>query len=213
METTIPFSGFYHSEHDYALDYALEQEFQNSSNGSPNRSLLERAYSLMDWGTAHELYAKAYTEAFAEHFEITVTFKDLVSPREYNFTTDRIFCEIAIHEVRRIRTLTDEKQLRDAIRRRFTSRDGFISFYSNDIEEWPGDMAEWDPNHIGTLVEAYVATQIGDDDDCKHRIDIMDDTGETACRIIQASMRDCPETTRLYKIADYLREREERQYR
>lgn len=62
------------------------------------------------------------------------------SPREYNFTTDKIYVVIELSEEDRERIihliLSDYNRLQEEIHKHHTSRDGFISFMSNDIDEW-----------------------------------------------------------------------------
>ena len=58
--------------------------------------------------------------------------------------------------VRDLLAKIDKDVFRSTIKERFTSRDGFISFYPNRVEDWP-DLEEWDHNHVGTLLEAYVS--------------------------------------------------------
>src|SRR5690606_26269592 len=85
-------------------------------------------------------------------------FESLDSPREYNFCTDRIFCYIPLESAKRLFVISakgNHKRLKEVIRERFTSRDGFISFYSNNLEEWlDKPLDQWDHNEIGTLLIA-----------------------------------------------------------
>lgn len=85
-------------------------------------------------------------------------FESMASPREYNFETDRIFCHIPLKTVRALFKASESENhisLRAAIRERFTSRSGFISHYSNDLETWlDKHLQEWDHNEIGTLLVA-----------------------------------------------------------
>jgi len=203
METTIPFSGFYYSWHDQELNYALESIFSDN-NGNPIPSLVEKAFDCVDWKACHVAYAEKYTENFADKFSLsTLKFKELVSPKYYNFQTDRIFCDISLSEVTSIYSQVDKDLLKQYIKSRFTSRDGFISHYSNDIAEWPKDLSQWDHNEVGTLIEAYV------DSENLEEHDLVEDAYEVATNIIYANLKD---SYHLFKIADYLRTREERKY-
>lgn len=62
------------------------------------------------------------------------------SPREYNFTTDKIYVVVELSDADRERIvhlmLSDYNRLKEVIHQEHTSRDGFISFMSNDIDEW-----------------------------------------------------------------------------
>ena len=48
-----------------------------------------------------------------------------------------------------------KKDLEDLIKEKFTTRDGFISFYPNRLDKWPKDFEEWDHNHLGTCFELF----------------------------------------------------------
>lgn len=109
-------------------------------------------------------------------------FADMSSPREYNFTTDRLFATASRAFARRLwkRSKADNHEtLRHVIRERFTSRDGFISHYSNDLDAWPRDLRDWDHNELGTLLAACLALTDFDDDDLMMRT-IEGDTGHNA---------------------------------
>lgn len=78
--------------------------------------------------------------------DITLEFTELVRPREYNFTTDKIFCNLYCNNVKkfteRINTLIAENY--DAvgkyIKENHSSYPGFISFMSADVNDW---LDEW----------------------------------------------------------------------
>ena len=159
MLTTVPFSGFYNSLHDAQLDQALEQMFSDRATGCQvNSRLFNEAFSAVDWGFVHVSYAWAYVDAFAEEFKVSLSFESLRSPKEYNFTTDRIFAEISEDEVRRIFSEADKSLLTAITKEQFTSRSGFISFYSPDWRTW-GDVLEWDHNQVGALLQALVGDE------------------------------------------------------
>lgn len=153
MITTIPFSGFYNTLHDSLLDDELRGLFTDDQ-GDINWKLYNEAFDLIQWQKVFVLYAQDYTERFANEFKIRLSFESLNSPKEYNFATDRIFCNIDLEEVVRIYAATDKASLSDLIREKFSSRDGFSSFYSNNIEDWD-KIETWNHNQVGTLIECY----------------------------------------------------------
>jgi hypothetical protein len=206
-QTTIPFSGFYHSIHDEELDRALQLMFSDDQ-GNPFEGIVDRAFNLINWQATHLQYAKEFAECFASHFEFTtLKFLDLSSPKYYNFETDRIFCEISLDEVISIYEKVDKSKLAETVKKKFTSYDGFISFYPNDISRWPEAIEEWDHNHIGTLIEVWV-TQLNDGEYTLHtEYEILSDSLEQAYHIVSNNLQDAD---RLFKIADYLRQRESR---
>lgn len=207
-QTTIPFSGFYYSLHDSELDRALEFMFTND-RGDPYPGLVERAFDLVNWRAVHFEYAKRFAENFATTFELeTLKFSDLVSPKFYNFETDRIFCEISVHEVIDLFYKIDEKILREKIKLNFTSYDGFLSHYPNDLDRWPKSVTDWDHNEIGTLIQAWVEQSTGGKFGTFEEYEIMEEPFEFTSRIIENNMKDA---NKLFRVSDYLRRREARQ--
>lgn len=89
---------------------------------------------------------------------IRMTFEEMTSPREYNFATDRLFAQIPLVVMRHLfKQSKVEKHATFAavIRERFTSRSGFHSYYSNDVESWlEKPLRDWDHNELGTLLIA-----------------------------------------------------------
>lgn len=200
--TTIPFSGFYSSLHDDALTDAVQQMFSDLGSGCTiNDGLADRAISEVDWRRVHSVYAKEYCGDFADYFEIKLEFDELVSPREYNFTTDRIFAKMTTETLLDIRKRVDEKVLRQAIHDRHTSYDGFYSFYSNTLESWPEDVTEWDANQVGTLVWALVLT-VEPEWDCWKEHSLTDDWSGNG--LLDNWLCDDGKLDRLLKVHEYL---------
>lgn len=89
---------------------------------------------------------------------IGLVFEEMTSPREYNFTTDRLFAHIPLKVLRDLfkRSAADRhKTLAKAIEDRHSSYSGFVSFYSNDLREWlKKPLRDWDENELGTLLYA-----------------------------------------------------------
>lgn len=162
MLTTIPFSGFYYSLHASVLDSALESIFSDN-DGSARDYILYAAQDATDWRHVHQNYAVEYAAAFAAEFNLPLHFESMKSPREYNFTTDVIYCTISADDSAWLYATCDKSLLAKIARETFTSRDGFISFYDPDFTEW-GDILEWDHNRLGVLIRAHVFEQNPDFD-------------------------------------------------
>jgi hypothetical protein len=117
---------------------------------------------------AEKIGAKVYTEgttstghafkrysAKATYVAIGFEFEEMTSPREYNFTTDRIFCKFSLATMQAILALPEVvAMLPSMIKRQHSSRDGFHSHYSNDITmgEWVSPVEEWDHNQWHTVL-------------------------------------------------------------
>lgn len=151
---TIPFSGFYESNHDATLDYTLEQVC-NDQNGDVDEGKLGTAWHAIDWRKARLAYAQAYAEALFNECGIQgAAFVRLDSPREYNFRSDEIDVSIPLAELQRMRAEVGDVELRAMVANRLALRDGFAPFYSNDLDDW-GDIENWDAPQVSILVECY----------------------------------------------------------
>ena len=165
MLTTIPFAGFYESLYSGELDHVQERfvEYEVEKNPGLNPDIPNEAlWHCADYGKAYDHIARAYVDQFNQHLideyelDLDLKFESMTSPREYNFQTDRIFCEISEENVRKLREAVSDPALRHAIKERFTSRSGFISSYDNDLDDWSTDLLTWDHNKLGTLLVALL---------------------------------------------------------
>lgn len=94
----------------------------------------------------------AFLSDFCGSHFVELTPDEIDSPREYNFATDRIFAWISEEDARRLYRLADDACLREVVKRLFSSRDGFISYYDQDLSEWPDDPEDWDHNQLYALI-------------------------------------------------------------
>lgn len=151
--TTIPFSGFYQSCHDSAID-AAEEAMLADSNGDTIPRLLELFFTHCDYSAVYASYARLYAGTLASVFKIpSLTFESLL-PRYYNYTTDRIFATISRADLARILHFARGQRLQEVAADWFTFCPGFRSSYPNDPKRWPR-IAEWDHNHVGAVLQAY----------------------------------------------------------
>lgn len=101
---------------------------------------------------------------------IRAEYEEMTSPREYNFGTDRLFMQVPLVIMRQLfkRSAANEHStLRTCIEERFTSRSGFSSFYTTDLDSWLAKpLAQWDHNELGTLlIAALEDAGVNDDAD------------------------------------------------
>lgn len=142
------FSGFYESLHTWAMDSEEECILENYDG---------KVWDDFRWTYDFEGYCKNYVRAISSEIGIDFEFKSMWSPREYNFATDEIECYIKSEDVDKLATVRNSDTLKNIIKQRFTSRDGFCSFYSNDIDEWnEKEISEWDEIELGTLLDAWI---------------------------------------------------------
>lgn len=156
LETVIlSFPGFYNSGLDDYMDQEVETEM--GEQGEDYETVEKRT----EYSRGRLAIASAWLDEFNKETNLNLKFKEINSPKEYNFSTDKLVCEISEEEFNMIRAkvLEDNEDrggaLQDTINNHFTQRDGFYPFYSNDIEEWLVEKENWDHNEIGTWIEAY----------------------------------------------------------
>ncbi len=213
FETTIPFTGFYESIHDHNIDMALEQSFDDSS-GSPIDELVSRAYDLINWQSVHLAYVQTYVDIWKDKTGIDCKFIEIDSPSFYNYRTDEIIVTITDDEIKRIYSECDKPSLATLIKKRCTSYDGFISFYSPDITDWSIDPLEWESPQLALLIESFASETLSNDD----YFYLMDDcqcNGEFDNWFFDSAKLSGKgkEFERLWSICDYLRQREDRKWR
>lgn len=207
MLTTIPFSGFYYSLHDSALGSALESIFSDD-NGKKRDSIFYAAQDAADWRMVQNRYATEYAAAFAAEFKLPLQFGSMKSPREYNFSTDIIYCTISDEDAARLFDTCDKALLDKIARETFTSRDGFASFYDPDFTKW-GGILTWDSNQLGALIRAHVTEQ-NPDFDSWAEFELME-SAQCNGRLDNWIFESNPEKlNRLATINSYLNKREGR---
>lgn len=146
VEIEIPFSGFYESIHDDNITRMIENGFNYNHETGEDQEVPEAVWMAdINYGAIHKEYAKEYVEMFGDKFELDLEFIEMTSPREYNFSTDRVFAKIPKEQIDKIRKEVEaHEKWGEYIKERFTSRSGFMSFYSEDSkdEEWTKDVLD-----------------------------------------------------------------------
>jgi hypothetical protein len=181
MLTTIPFPGFYESNYSREIDYQESNEIEYMTGeeedgkgyGLDQQDVLEVFMRHTDYRAAYLTVAKAYVAQLNDYLlekhglALGLSMESVQSPKEYNFTTDRVFCHISEEALQRLFDAVQLGKLTATIKRQFTSRDGFISGYTNRVEKWlEKPLIEWDHNEIGTLIEALIC----DDEDFDYKM-------------------------------------------
>lgn len=167
LEINIPFDGFYHSFYSQEIDNEETAHVENEvSEGRLEEAdvapYYDTLFSMTCYGQLHRTVAEKYVSFFNDYFskltgvDLGLVFVELVSPKEYNFDTDRIFAMANADALKTLRFKADERVLVETIKDRHTSRSGFISFYSNSLEDWPSEVSDWDHNQLCTLILSFI---------------------------------------------------------
>lgn len=179
--TVIPFGGFYGSIWDREIDRIEDRNVGNLSEDWPD--LEEGIWDVLnkhtDYSAVHLEVAGAYAAAFREllneelGLSLMFEFKDMTSPREYNFETDRNFCEVSLDDITELYEHVGRGAVAEVAKEMFTSRSGFASFYDPDIDTW-GELEDWDHNQCLAIFRA--AEKLLDQD---YEYALLEDLSET----------------------------------
>ena len=176
-DTYLPkFSGFYETIWDFddsqlrdeyddeILDYIDYKEYQKDV--SKRLCKVIKAHTILDLGLQFE--------------DIRIEFDSLYSPNAYNFETDIINCKIALTDnaIQAIQVYIrdNEAKFKEYIKNRYTSYDGFSSYYSNDNRDWIATTKEFtdfsDNKHMLGSVLGFI---LGDLEQVDLYYNVMDD--------------------------------------
>jgi len=158
VKIQIPFSGFYESIHDSNIDRALEDGFNYNRETDEDQEVPEEVWEAdIDRHAIRVEYCKSFVAALGNEHDLTLTFDEMTSPREYNFSTDKIYCLIPREEINKIRKEVEaHEDYPQLIKNRFTSRDGFMSFYSNDYQNEVWTRETLDECQYEVLIEFWL---------------------------------------------------------
>lgn len=178
------FPGFYESILSGILDSAVERETEYMVEKESSQRYYPETYfpealrldhsdlwEHVSYSDAYRDIAKDYCEVFDQWMNDNLEtplgsfkFESMDSPREYNFTTDRVYVTCPLAVIDSLYAGIDVAKLQATIEARHTSRDGFCSFYSNDLETWQDKasdgLAELDHNELGTILSAAIAPHV-----------------------------------------------------
>tara|TARA_R100000734_G_scaffold1575_1_gene1613 strand:+ start:229 stop:909 length:681 start_codon:yes stop_codon:yes gene_type:complete len=169
LESTIPFDGFYNSYISSDIEHQIGQQIEWDTDiydlNEDEQQILWDNYLSVNRSSFYNEIAEHYTDLYIdalnerlEGFTLKAKFNLLISPREYNFETDRIFIDIQEnHCIEFIKFIIKnyKKELEKKIQDRFTSGSGFWSHYKNGLDLWTKDYSEWDHNQIGTCFKLF----------------------------------------------------------
>ena len=178
VDVQLPFSGFYNSPHDLAIDDAIGSnlyyqplDWYDELKGYPNddeailQDIKERAFDHVDTvisdikDDVKVAYGEVYSERFCDDagLDCDVEKTEVESPKYYNYATDRIFTPINIDELTKLLVSTPDEVLAAAVRDTYTSYDGFISGFDNDYyngDDWNRPLKDMQAVQLGTLLKA-----------------------------------------------------------
>ena len=164
------FHGFYESM--YTNDGNIEWDLFNDPNSVPEEILnkcIQEAYIPDEY---YKDVCSAYLDVLDSYLKGTIKswgtseLVEIDSPKEYNFRTDDIVAKINItdeinNEINEY-IQNNKEAFKKWIKDHHSSYDGFISFYSNDTEEWL-ELEDLDHNELGSILGFILENQEGDE--------------------------------------------------
>jgi len=154
IDTWLPqFGGFYESEYTEIL-YDEDEYFGFSEiyKLPPDKDFHDFVEIDLYYNNIGVFLCKATQDALSDFIK-SIQHQCIVSPKFYNFENDSINCEMEFDENLVLDYLLEnsiafEKYIFD----RYSSRDGFTSFYSNNSANWLR-IEDWDKHHVGSIFE------------------------------------------------------------
>lgn len=157
------FPGFYESdlENSDTPYWAIKEELEYYQNecDTPCKELTEDDLDF-NYEQYREDVRNAWVDAWKDHapeIVLSVEGVTMTSPRYYNFDTDRVYADVELREdwmdeMRHFIALNYD-WLQERIHKDWTSYNGFCSFMSNDVDEWPSYLfEEQDTRYISTMI-------------------------------------------------------------
>jgi len=147
IQTFAPiFKGFYNSYFIEEIESRIEQDIEEGY-------LSEDFEYSIDFNKYSKMITEAINQTLFNEFGFEIKFEDLISPEFYNYSNDSINVALK-YDSNKFEDLISEhkEELTQMIKDRYTSCDGFISYYSNDLNEWLNDYEECE-HKIGALLD------------------------------------------------------------
>lgn len=169
VETWLPiFPGFYETGFDlsdFEIERVVEQEESEyieyfselHEAGIPQRYFNEHLWSYIDFSNCF----KDAAESLCNHLKYLdntgiineVEFQKICSPKYYNFSNDSINCKITFNAKNLQEYINKNKEsFKEYIEERYTSRSGFSSFYSNDVNNWMS-VSDYGEHEVGSVLQ------------------------------------------------------------
>lgn len=169
ISVEVPFSGYYESIPDSMIDDAILGLYDYDYRTDDSREVTVTESNIIwmsdiNYTAIREEFNKKYIDAINKEFDLDLEYTEMVSPKFYNFSTDRIFATMPKDQFNKIRREVEKyPEYPGYIKDHYTSYDGFSSNYSYDVtdEDWTRD--ELDDPQTGSILKLYFKNNGGDD--------------------------------------------------
>ena len=163
VNTWLPiFSGFYgsHFEFDYYQLTDCLYEDETAINTDLKDFINDIISDHIDNSQYENDVSKHCTDFISsycqEHFPDiieSVEYESLYSPKEYNFSNDSINCIMSVNFNKLLKTFSKQENAARFLKDNYTSRDGFISHYSNKLTDWVKNAFTDQVHSVGKMLE------------------------------------------------------------
>ena len=179
VETWLPiFPGFYGTL--YEPNEEMDIQYVNDEREEQGKEPLDFDDFEFDYKGYQLEICKSFTSViedllFDKGLVASMVYQKVNSPREYNFANDNVDIQV---------TLTSDnitaimKAVKDNwgkwgeyLKEKYTSYDGFSSFYSNNTEDWNIRESLQDGHKLGAILQFLLLVDAGEE----HDLDIYDD--------------------------------------
>lgn len=171
MKMQLPFfPGFYNSRLGYLIDSEIEQRAENGE--------AEPAEGY-NYAAVHLALCEVWLDALNDELGTSLALASLWSPREYNFTSDKITIEVNPEDTAKLEAMRGSAEFRRVLVAELTPRYGFCPYYDSDesAEEWQRPLAEWDEPQTSLLIQAFIESETG-----------IDSTGDLAYNLLSGPL-------------------------
>jgi hypothetical protein len=168
VPTWLPvFSGFYENIY-WEENMDMEAEYFRDERGyKGDGSYKQELWRFFDYQKWHKDIAERFTHLLAKQlsgFVKEIKFEEVRSPKEYNFYNDAINVLIT-PRVNKIRDFVyaNKEAFDKYLHDRYTSYDGFMSFYANNFDAWEMYTSSFkdltDDHYLGSILQ-FICTQL-----------------------------------------------------
>lgn len=124
------------------IHYDVDYFWENFQNDKYKKRINELASEFLDGKIDND-----------NGVEITIKCKEIYSPKEYNFATDEIVMDVTYSKMRILQVVKkDHENFNQFLKDNYTSYDGFMSFTSNNFDDWLVDFEENEIRSVGAVL-------------------------------------------------------------
>lgn len=119
-QTNVNFGGFYNSIHSVIIDDYIE--------------IMEYDWEKVNYKSTYKIYSEDYIKVLNNKLDTEIIFKELISPKYYNYVTDNIIVELSKKDILKLFKYIKEEELKEEVYNLIkditTFWSGYIAFYN-----------------------------------------------------------------------------------